>query len=41
MNMDKESIVVTLRTFDPFCNTCAQFVTVNSKILLTVVIEHG
>jgi len=41
MNMDEESLFATLRTFDSFCNTCAQFVTLNSKILLTVVTQDG
>ena len=39
--MDEESLFLNLRTFDSFCHTCAQFVTLNRKIILTVVTEHG
>ena len=41
MNIDEESLFVTLRTFDCFCNTYAKRVTLNSKILLTLVTKRG
>ena len=41
MNVQEESLFATLRTFDSFCSKCANVVTLNSSILLTVVTEHG
>ena len=32
---------MTLRTFDFFCSSCPNFVTLNSSILLTVVTAYG
>ena len=32
---------MTLRTFDSFCSSCSNFVTLNSSILLTVVTAYG
>ena len=41
LNEEEESLFVTLRTFDSFCSSCSNFVTLNSSILLTVVTVHG
>ena len=37
LNEEGESLFMTLRTFDSFCTSCLNFVTLNSSILLTVV----
>ena len=41
LNEEEESLFVTLRTFDSFCSSCSNFVTLNSSILLTVVTAYG
>ena len=41
MHVEEESLFATLRTFDSFCSKCANLVTLNSSIFLTVVTEHG
>ena len=41
LNEEEESLFRTLRTFDSFCSSCSNFVTVNSSILLTVVTAYG
>ena len=38
---EEESLFMTLRTFDSFCSSCSNFVTLNSSILLTVVTAYG
>ena len=40
-NEKEESIFMTLRTFDSFCSSCLNFMTLNSSILLTVVTAYG
>ena len=37
---EQESLFMTLRTFDSFCSSCTNFVTLNSGILLTVVTAY-
>ena len=32
---------MTLRTFDSFCSSCSNFVTLNRCVLLTVVTAYG
>ena len=41
LNKEEESLFMTLRTFDSFCSSCSNFVTLNSSILLTVVTVYG
>lgn len=41
LNEEEESLFMTLRTFDSFCSSCSNFVTLNSSILLTVVTAYG
>ena len=45
LNGEEESLFMTLRTFDYFCGSCSNFVTLNStlnsSILLTVVKAYG
>ena len=41
LNEEEESPFMTLRTFDSFCSSCSNFVTLNSSILLTVVTVYG
>ena len=37
LNEEEENLFMTLRTFDSFCSSCSNFVTLNSSIPLTVV----
>ena len=41
LNEEGESLFMTLRTFDYFCSSGSNFVTLNSSILLTVVTVYG
>ena len=41
LNEEEESLFMTLRTFDSFCSSCSNFVTLNSSIILTVVTAYG
>ena len=41
LNEKEESLFMTLRTFDSFCSSCSNFVTLNSSNLLTVVTAYG
>ena len=42
LNEEEESLFMTLRTFDSFCRSCSNFVTLNSNYIpLTVVTAHG
>ena len=41
LNEEEESLFMTLRTFDSFCSSCSNFVTLNTSILLTVVTAYG
>ena len=41
LNEEEESLFMTPRTFDSFCSSCSNFVTLNSSILLTVVTAYG
>ena len=41
LNEEEESLFMTLRTFDSFCRSCSNFVSLNSSIPLTVVTAHG
>ena len=41
LNEEEESLFMTLRTFDSFCRSCSNFVTLNCSILLTVVTAYG
>lgn len=41
LNEEEENLFTTQRTFDSFCSTCANVVTLNSRILLTVVTVYG
>ena len=41
LNEEEESLFMTLRTFDSFCSSCSNFLTLNSSILLTVVTAYG
>ena len=41
LNEEEEGLFMTLRTFDSFCSSCSNFVTLNSSILLTVVTTYG
>ena len=41
LNEEEESLFMTLRTFDSFCSSCSNFVTLNGSILLTVVTAYG
>ena len=38
---EEESLFMTLRTFNSFCSSCSNFVTLSSFILLTVVTVYG
>ena len=40
-NAEKESLFMTLRTFDSFCSSCSNFKTLSSSIPLTVVTAYG
>ena len=40
-NAEKESLFMTLRTFDSFCSSCSNFKTLSSSISLTVVTAYG
>ena len=35
------TLFITQRTFDSFCSSCSNFVTLNSSVLLTVVTAYG
>ena len=41
LNEEEESLFMTLRTFDSFCSSWSNFVTLNTYILLTVVTAYG
>ena len=41
LNEEEKNLFMTLRTFDSFCSSCSNFVTLNSSILLTVVTVYG
>ena len=42
LNEEEESLFMTLRTFDSFCTSCSNFVTLNSSVvLITVVTVYG
>ena len=41
LSEEEESLFMTLRTFDSFCRSCSNFVTLNSSILLKVVTAYG
>ena len=41
LNREKESLFMRLRTFDSFCTSCSNFVTLYSSILLTIVTAYG
>ena len=42
LNEEEESLFMTLRTFDSFCTSCSNFVTLNSSVvLITVVTAYG
>ena len=36
LNEEEESLFVTLRTFDSFCSSCSNFVTLNSSIIYVI-----
>ena len=40
LNEEKESLFMRLRTFDSFCRSCSNSLTLNSSILLTVVTKY-
>ena len=41
INEEEENLFMTQRTFDSFCSSCSNFLTLNSSILLTVVTAYG
>lgn len=41
LNEEEENLFTTLRSFDSICNTCEQVITLNSRIILTVVTING
>ena len=41
LNEEEESLFTTLTTFDSFCSSCSNFVTLSSSIIVTVVTAHG
>ena len=40
-NEEEESLFMTSRKFYSFCSSCSKIVTLNSSILLTVVLVYG
>jgi len=40
LDEEEENLFMTLRTFDSFCRSCSSSVTLNTRILLTVVTAY-